>query len=134
MSAPRWPLVRSRGGYNYPDWDPQGHDDHKVKRDADATPVYGDELLISPNGSIGQVNDPESDSIQAQVVCSTSLPLPDAPVASAGDPNDQPASIKHVHPVVIPTVLPKRYYFGNVVSDSTDGSSSQHTLFSLTNL
>ena len=77
-----------------------GASDHKVKRDADATPVYGDELLVSPNGSIGQLNDPESDSIDIQVVCASDLPLPDAPVASAGDPNDQPASIKHVHPLV----------------------------------
>ena len=80
-----------------------GGDTYKVKRDVDATPVYGDQLLVSPNGSISQVNDPESDSIDTQVVCGSDLPLPDGPVASAGDPNDRPASIKHVHPLVPPS-------------------------------
>jgi len=77
-----------------------GGDTYKVKRDVDATPVYGDQLLVSPNGSLSLVNDPESDSIDIQVVCSSDLPLPDDPVASAGDPNDRPASIKHVHSLV----------------------------------
>ena len=89
-------------------------DDHKVKRDVDATPVYGDQLLVSPNGSIGQVNDPESDSIDIQVVCASDLPLPDAPVASAGDPNDQPSSKRHVHPLVPPDTYGGKLWTGLV--------------------
>jgi hypothetical protein len=89
-------------------------DDHKVKRDVAATPVYGDQLLVSPNGSISQVDDPESDSIDIQVVCASDLPLPDAPVASAGDPNDQPSSKRHVHPLVPPDTYGGKLWTGFV--------------------
>ena len=86
--------------YDGEEWCVAVGDTYKVKRDVDATPVYGDQLLVSPNGSLSLVNDPESDSIDAQVACGSDLPLPDGPVASAGDPNDRPASIKHVHPLL----------------------------------
>ncbi len=63
---------------------------------------------------------------------STSIPTLDGGTGSAGA-EGKAADGAHQHPNSPTVALTKRYYFSNVVSDLTDGSPSQHTLFSLTN-
>ena len=77
-------------------------------------------------------NDPlpaASTTVPGLVEFDTTDPQPDG-TADPGS-SGKAAQSDHVHPLTL--AVPKRYYFSNVVSDLTDGSPSQHTLFSLSN-
>ena len=60
----------------------------KVRRALGAGALYLRDALQSPNGSIGFVNDPESDAIDVQVVCGQATPTVDGGAGDPGDPND----------------------------------------------
>jgi hypothetical protein len=107
-------------------------DDHKVKRDADAEPVYGNELLRSPNESISLVSDPESPTIDVQVKCGQALPTVDGGAGTPGDPNDLPSSQFHQHPTTPTTGLTNVYYPRADTSDVADtrGDSNSNRLLS----
>ena len=70
-----------------------------------------------------------STTVPGLVEFDTTDPQPDG-TADPGS-SGKAAQSDHVHPLTL--AVPKRYYFSNVVSDLTDGSPSQHTLFSLSN-
>ena len=130
----KWPLVRSRGGYNYPDYaaTPAGSGDHKVAVDEDDD--HADYLYykLESDGSL-LLTDEEHDTVKAVANLSTALPTLDGGAGSAGAADDKTMSKgTHQHGATPITVLSKRYYLTNVTSDRLVSPYNGY-LLSLTN-
>ena len=105
----RWPLVPSKGGYNYPDYDPTSTGDHKVMVDGDDVNPNYLYYKVESDGSCLLTDDAHS-KVKAVVNLATALPLPDG-IASAGDQSDKTSSKgTHVHPLVPPDVHGGKLY------------------------